>query len=136
MWPPNSPKSCFAVDLHLPAGGKTPAGHAGDYCGPASADHSREKFMLFGTCLRPVRVAVLLTALTSSAFAESIEDKTAKAQADIPTCSKKIGTLAVYEPQNNWWQPLGLESPEALLKFFVMRSGCFRLVDRGKGMAA
>ena len=90
--------------------------------------------MLFGT--RPVVAALLSTALTTSAFAESIEDKTAHAQADIPTCSHRIGTLAVYEPQNNWWQPLGLESPEALLKFFVMRSGCFRLVDRGKGMAA
>ena len=92
--------------------------------------------MLFGTSLRSVTIAILSTALTTSAFAESIQDKTARAQADIPTCSHKIGTLAIYEPQNNWWQPLGLESPEALLKFFVMRSGCFRLVDRGKGMAA
>jgi hypothetical protein len=28
---------------------------------------------------------------------------------------------------------LGLESPEALLKLFVRQSGCFTLVDRGKG---
>ena len=31
--------------------------------------------------------------------------------------------------------PLGLESPEALLKVFVMKSGCFTLVDRGAGFA-
>ena len=37
------------------------------------------------------------------------------------------------EPDNKWWQGLGLESPEALLKLFVQRSGCFTLVDRGKG---
>ncbi len=37
------------------------------------------------------------------------------------------------EPDNKWWEGLGLESPEALIKLFVQRSGCFTLVDRGKG---
>jgi len=69
------------------------------------------------------------------ALADSISDKTAQKQAEIPNCTHKIGTLAVREPQNNWWQPLGLESPEALLKVFVMKSGCFTLLDRGQGFA-
>ncbi len=67
------------------------------------------------------------------AQAESIGEKTAQKQAEIPTCTHKIGTLAVREPENRWWEGLGLESPEALLKVFVMKSGCFTLVDRGKG---
>ena len=71
--------------------------------------------------------------LSSSAFAASIRDKTEQAKSQIPTCSHRIGTLAVHEPENKWWQGLGLESPEALLKLFVQRSGCFTLVDRGKG---
>jgi len=54
----------------------------------------------------------------------------------IPTCDKKIGTLAVTEPENRWWQELQLESPEALIKVFVSQSKCFTLVDRGKGLAA
>ena len=54
----------------------------------------------------------------------------------IPTCEKKIGTLAVTEPENRWWQELNLESPEALIKVFVSESKCFTLVDRGKGLAA
>ena len=54
----------------------------------------------------------------------------------IPTCDKKIGTLAVTEPENRWWQELQLESPEALIKVFVAQSKCFTLVDRGKGLAA
>jgi curli biogenesis system outer membrane secretion channel CsgG len=54
----------------------------------------------------------------------------------IPTCDKKIGTLAVTEPENRWWQALNLESPEALIKVFVAQSKCFTLVDRGKGLAA
>jgi hypothetical protein len=41
--------------------------------------------------------------------------------------------LAVREPDTRWWDGLGLESPEALLKLFVRQSGCFTLVDRGKG---
>ena len=68
-------------------------------------------------------------------LADSISDKTAQKQAEIPNCTHKIGTLAVDEPKNNWWQPLGLESPEALLKVFVMKSGCFTLLDRGQGFA-
>jgi outer membrane lipoprotein SlyB len=55
---------------------------------------------------------------------------------EIPTCDKKIGTLAVTEPQNRWWVQYNLESPEALIKVYVSRSKCFTLVDRGKGLAA
>src|SRR5271166_1370933 len=54
----------------------------------------------------------------------------------IPTCEKKIGTLAVTEPQNQWWTALNLESPAALIKVFVAQSKCFTLVDRGKGLQA
>ena len=36
--------------------------------------------------------------------------------AQIPTCDKKIGTLAVTEPQNQWWTALNLESPAALIR--------------------
>ena len=67
------------------------------------------------------------------ADAASITEKTAQKQAEIPNCTHKLGTLAVREPQNRWWDGLGLESPEALLKVFVMKSGCFTLLDRGKG---
>jgi len=88
--------------------------------------------------------SVAVTAALSLAFtpvamtpvsAASISDKTAQKQAEIPTCNHKIGSLAIREPQNRWWIELGLESPEALLKVFVMKSGCFTLVDRGAGFA-
>lgn len=54
----------------------------------------------------------------------------------IPVCDKKIGTLAVVEPENKWWLAYNLESPEALIKVFVAESKCFTLLDRGKGLAA
>ena len=54
----------------------------------------------------------------------------------IPTCDKKIGTLAVTEPQNTWWTGMQLDSPASLIKVYVQQSKCFTLVDRGKGLDA
>lgn len=60
-----------------------------------------------------------------------------EAPPQIPRCSHKIGTLAVNEPQaQNWWTGMNLESPAALIKVYVSESGCFTLVDRGKGLQA
>jgi curli biogenesis system outer membrane secretion channel CsgG len=91
--------------------------------------------MRLSSSLRLCAALALAGAVAAPAFAESIQDKTEKAKAQIPTCSHRIGTAAIYEPENRWWEPLGLESPEALIKVFVMRSGCFTLVDRGKGFS-
>lgn len=54
----------------------------------------------------------------------------------VPTCEKKYGTLAVKEPDDNWWGAMNLDSPAALIKVYVAQSHCFTLVDRGKGLAA
>ncbi|MBP7147644.1 MAG: peptidoglycan-binding protein [Acidobacteria bacterium] len=59
-----------------------------------------------------------------------------EAAPQIPVCEKKIGALAVHEPEEKWWVAYNLESPEALLKIFVNESKCFTLVDRGKGLAS
>jgi hypothetical protein len=74
--------------------------------------------------------------VASSARAESAYDKEQRKEAEIPTCTHQLGTLAIHEPENKWWEPLGLESPEALIKVFVQQSHCFRLLDRGKGFGA
>lgn len=91
-----------------------------------------------------MRKIALFTALTAAlavtAVPAAAKDRSSgrKAQekgvAQIPMCSRKLGTIAVVEPDNNWWQGLGLGSPEAVIKLFVMKSGCFGLVDRNKGL--
>jgi curli biogenesis system outer membrane secretion channel CsgG len=53
---------------------------------------------------------------------------------EIPVCTHKIGTLAIVEPENQWWRQLNLGSPEAILRVFVQKSGCFALVNRGRSM--
>jgi hypothetical protein len=57
-------------------------------------------------------------------------------QPQVPRCDKRYGTVSVKEPETKWWRELQLESPESLIKVFVAESGCFTLVDRGKGLEA
>ncbi len=59
-----------------------------------------------------------------------------RAKDQIPVCTVKLGTIAVVEPEVKWWRSYKIGSPEALIKTFVQRSGCFGLVDRGSGLAA
>ena len=58
----------------------------------------------------------------------------AKGTREIPHCTKRLGTVAIVEPDNQWWRELNLGSPEAILKVFVQQSGCFGLVNRGRSM--
>jgi hypothetical protein len=67
--------------------------------------------------------------LPGSASAKSSEPP------EIAKCGKELGTLAVKDAQNEWWREYHLGNPEALIKLIVQRSGCFKLVDRGQGLA-
>ena len=84
------------------------------------------------------RLAPLLVALifvpASTALAKDKEEAAMKTE--IQVCDKKIGTLAVNEPEDKWWTRFGLESPEALIKVYAQQSKCRTLVDRGKGLEA
>lgn len=80
-------------------------------------------------------VACLL-ATTGAEARQSAQQQRAEKTAQIPVCGKKLGTIAVLEPEDHWWRSYQLESPAALIKLFVNKSKCFTLVDRGKGLAA
>jgi len=77
-----------------------------------------------------------LSLAAADAFAATAQEQRQQKTAEIPRCAQSLGTLAVEEPQRNWWTELKLGSPEALIKLFVQQSGCFSLVDRGAGLAA
>ena len=68
--------------------------------------------------------------------ASSARQSQAKGTAEIPRCTKRLGTIAIVEPDNQWWRELNLGSPEAIIKVFVQQSGCFGLVNRGRSMAS
>ena len=57
-----------------------------------------------------------------------------RGEAEIPVCTHKLGVLAIVEPESQWWRELNLGSPEAILKVFVQKSGCFSIVNRGGAM--
>lgn len=56
---------------------------------------------------------------------------------DIPTCAEPIGTVSIVNgTEYRGWREYRLGEPEKLLKVFVQRSGCFKLVNRGAGLRA
>lgn len=57
-----------------------------------------------------------------------------RATQNIPHCTRNLGTIAIVEPDNQWWREYNLGSPEAIIKVFVQQSGCFRMVNRGRAM--
>jgi curli biogenesis system outer membrane secretion channel CsgG len=57
-----------------------------------------------------------------------------RAQMTIPVCTRKLGAVAIVEPDNQWWREFNLGSPEAILRVFVQQSGCFTMVNRGRSM--
>ena len=78
----------------------------------------------------------VLAAAPQPAGAASAQAQRAQQAAQIPQCNRSLGTIAVVEPESNWWTQNQLGSPTSVIKVFVNRSRCFTLVDRGKGMAA
>jgi curli biogenesis system outer membrane secretion channel CsgG len=81
-------------------------------------------------------VTLILASAAAAAASLSTAAADSNAPPQIPVCDKKIGTLAVTEPENAWWTAMQLDSPAALIKVYVSQSKCFTLVDRGKGLAA
>lgn len=81
-------------------------------------------------------LAGALLSVGAPAFAKEDKSSAKKAQdknmTEIPVCTRKLGTVAITEPETQWWSELGLSNPEAVIKFFVQKSGCFSLVDRSR----
>lgn len=86
-----------------------------------------------------IGVAVM-TALALSAAPAFAKDKSSARKAQergvqaIPVCTKNLGTVAIVEPDTQWWREMSLGSPEAIIRVFVQKSGCFTLVNRGRSL--
>lgn len=87
-------------------------------------------------------ISVTGAGMADPAFAQNSSSKKAssgrkaqeKGTAEIPQCTRSLGTVAIIEPDTQWWRELSLGSPEAILKVFVQKSGCFNLVNRGRSL--
>ena len=88
-------------------------------------------------CIAMLSAPVPAFAQIKSKAGQEIEKTRAAKLQELPVCAKPIGTIALAEPENRWWTDLGLSSPEALIRVYVQKSKCFRLVNRSnRGMAA
>ncbi|MBS0476188.1 MAG: penicillin-binding protein activator LpoB [Proteobacteria bacterium] len=81
-----------------------------------------------------VLVATTATPALAGDKGSSGRQAQAKGTREIPRCTRNLGTVAIVEPDNQWWRELSLGSPEAIIKIFVQQSGCFSLVNRGRAM--
>lgn len=84
-----------------------------------------------------IALAVALTGATAEAKEDrgsSARQQQTKKTQEIPHCTRRLGTVAIVEPDNQWWREYNLGSPEAILRVFVQQSGCFGLVNRGRSM--
>ncbi len=97
---------------------------------------------LFNIVSAMATAAMALSAVPASAQIDAgrkggIEKQRAAKTAELPTCAKPIGTMGISDAENRWWEGLGLGNPEALLRVYAQKSGCFKLVNRSqRGMAA
>ncbi|WP_310534909.1 CsgG/HfaB family protein [Novosphingobium sp.] len=85
-------------------------------------------------------IAVAIGGISTSASGadkgSSARQKQTKGVQEIPTCGRNLGALAIVEPDTQWWRELNVGSPEAILKIFAQKSGCFTMVNRGRTMAS
>lgn len=88
--------------------------------------------------MRKIAFAVATAAIALSSTNVQAKSSARKEQErgteQIPQCYRNLGTVAIVEPDNKWWRELSLGSPEAILRVFVQRSGCFTLVNRGRSL--
>src|SRR5207344_1692526 len=81
-----------------------------------------------------VAIAALGASLAATAKVEN--EKGSTKSAEIPMCGHVLGTIALVDGDGQGWKEYQLGAPSTLLKVFVTKSGCFKLVNRGAGMAA
>ncbi len=74
--------------------------------------------------------------LPMSAMAKVENTKGSTKTAEIPVCGKVLGTIALVDGDGQGWKAYQLGAPSTLLKTFISKSGCFKLVNRGAGMEA
>lgn len=80
-------------------------------------------------------LAVMLSSHSAiAADKSSARKQQEKGVQEIPHCTRNLGTVSIVDPDNQWWREFNLGSPEAILRVFIQRSGCFTLVNRGRSM--
>lgn len=99
------------------------------------------KHSLFGMGLSALALSSLIVPAAAreprQAKPSTAEKLQRQAVADVPRCTRKLGTVSIADGDDSYgWTQFSLAPPSKLLKVIVVRSGCFNLVDRGTGLVA
>jgi curli biogenesis system outer membrane secretion channel CsgG len=87
-----------------------------------------------GVALLSVSAGAEAQKLAKASSGQRLQEQTA---ADVPHCTRKLGTMSIVDGDDpRPWTQYSLAPPSKLLKVLVQRSGCFSLVDRGSGLQA
>lgn len=79
-------------------------------------------------------MAAMLAAATAGSAQVQDARKRPAGVPELPRCATPVGTVAIQEPERQWWVGYGLGSPESLIKLMAQRSNCLRVVDRNGGL--
>lgn len=86
-----------------------------------------------------------LLAVAAAATVSFAEVETASAQPratasqtpQVPRCTRNLGTISIQDGDTHMgWRGMNLQPPAGLLRVVVQQSGCFTVVERGRGLDA
>ncbi|MEM8772513.1 MAG: CsgG/HfaB family protein [Pseudomonadota bacterium] len=82
--------------------------------------------------------AVFLCAASGAAAQKRVDyERGSTKDLDMPRCAQPIGTISIVNGNEyRGWRYYQLGEPDKLIKVFVQRSGCFQIVNRGRGLQA
>lgn len=93
--------------------------------------------------MRLASKALMAIAAAATATLASVEIASAQPQASasqtpqVPRCTRNLGTISIQDGDTHQgWRGMNLQPPAGLLRVVVQQSGCFTVVERGRGLDA
>jgi len=81
--------------------------------------------------------AVAAAGLVTAPEASAQPRATASQTPQVPRCTRNLGTISIQDGDTHQgWRGMNLQPPAGLLRVVVQQSGCFTVVERGRGLDA
>ncbi|HYD74338.1 MAG TPA: CsgG/HfaB family protein, partial [Candidatus Binatia bacterium] len=82
-------------------------------------------------------VAAAAASITNVDVASAQPRASASQTPQVPRCTRNLGTISIQDGDTHrGWAGMNLQPPAGLLRVVVQQSGCFTVVERGRGLDA
>jgi curli biogenesis system outer membrane secretion channel CsgG len=83
-------------------------------------------------------IAAAATASFATVDIASAQPRASQSQTpQVPRCTRNLGTISIQDGDTHMgWAGMNLQPPAGLLRVVVQQSGCFTVVERGRGLDA